>query len=96
MPFTGSFTYYFAGEKLKPYAGADLGFYTFKSKVDFMGASASSSDSYFGFAPTVGFEYGLTDNIALDVNAKYNYIMSDNDATSIIGINFGIIYTLGK
>jgi len=94
MPIMGSFTYYFGSEGFKPYAGVDLGFYSSKAKYDDNLGMDDDSETDFGFAPTVGFEYGFSDNLALDVNAKYNYINSDPDAQSFIGINVGIVYTL--
>jgi outer membrane protein W len=96
MPIAASFTYYFATEGFKPYAGADLGFYSFKTKVTYSGASASTSVSKLGFAPTVGFEYGLSDALALDVNAKYNYITTEGSALTYVGVNVGLVYSLGK
>lgn len=91
MPITAIFNYYLATEGFKPYVGADLGFYSFKTK--FMGISASVSK--LGFAPTVGFAYGLSDKMDLDVNAKYNYITTEGSATSYIGINVGLSFALG-
>lgn len=90
MPIAANFTYYFGTEGFKPYAGIDLGYYT--NKVSGGGISISTSD--LGFAPTVGFEYGLSDKLGLDVNAKYHYIMTEGDASSAFGINVGIYYNL--
>ena len=90
MPIVGSFTYYLGGEGFKPYAGIDLGYYIIKAS----GGGISISTSDFGFAPTVGFEYGFSDKLSLDVNAKYHYIMSDPDASSAVGIIIGIAYAL--
>jgi len=91
MPIMGSFTYYFGNDKMKPYVGADLGFYSVKVDIEGLG---DNSETDFGFAPTVGIEYGINDKFSLDVNAKYNYINSDPDAQSFIGINVGIVYNL--
>lgn len=96
MPITANFTYYFMTETLKPYAGIDLGLYTASSDAD-----GAESESDFGFAPVVGMEYAFTDALALNVNLKYNYIMSKDDDkgtedTSFLGINVGIVYSLGK
>ncbi len=90
MPIAGSFTYYFGTEGFKPYAGVDLGYYT--TKISGGGMSVSESD--LGFAPTVGFEYGFSDKLGLDVNAKYHYIMTEGDATTALGINIGVYYNL--
>lgn len=87
MPITGLFNYYFATEGFKPYAGADLGFYSAKVKSDIAGFSFSTSETKFGFAPVVGFEYGLGETMNLDVNAKYNMVSDANFVTINVGIN---------
>lgn len=101
MPITANYTYYFGTEGFKPYAGIDAGIYmtTFNMKMDLgmLGTTeVEVSDSNTGFAPVVGFEYAFSDALALDVNAKYNYIMTEGDASTILGINVGIVYSLGK
>ncbi len=100
-PITGNFTYYFGTEGFKPYAGADLGVYmmSFKYSFDYgygISGDIDESESYFGLAPVVGCEYEFSDALALDVNLKYNYIMAEEDAISALGINVGIVYSLGK
>jgi outer membrane protein W len=95
IPITGIFNYYFATEGFKPYAGADLGFFMTTAKVSLFGMSASTSETDFGFAPTLGFEAALGESMGLDVNAKYNYIMTAGTATSYIGINVGLVFKLG-
>jgi outer membrane protein W len=92
IPITASVAYYFATEGFKPYVGADFGMYMGKVKTPV--GDASGSD--LGFAPTVGFEYDLSESMALDVNAKYNYIMSEGSATTILGVNVGLVFALGK
>lgn len=97
MPIVGNFTYYFGTEGFKPYAGADLGFYMwkFKQEGEFMGIPFDVEDngSDIGFAPIVGFEYGFSDKLALDVNAKYNYVMTEGEASTYVGINVGVSYS---
>lgn len=95
MPITGLINYYFATEGFKPYVGADLGFYSCKSKTNFMGVDFSATATKFGFAPTVGFAYGLSDKMDLDVNAKYHFISTEGSSTSFLGINVGLIFALG-
>lgn len=92
MPITGNFTYFFGGEGFKPYVGADLGFYMSKVKYDDSFGMDDESESDLGFAPVVGFEYGLSDKLTLDVNAKYHYINTEDDATKAFGINVGVVF----
>lgn len=97
MPVTANFSYYFGTEGFKPYAGIDAGIFmnTFTMDLGIFG-TAETASSDLGFAPVVGFEYAFSDALALDVNAKYNYIMTEGDASTILGINVGIVYSLGK
>jgi outer membrane protein W len=93
MPIAASLSYYFATEGFKPYVGADLGFYMWSIKYS---GTKVGDGSDLGFAPTVGFEYDLSESMALDVNAKYNYIMTEGDATTSLGVNVGLLFALGK
>ena len=95
MPITALVNYYFATEGFKPYVGADLGFYACKSKVSVLGMDVSATATKLGFAPTLGFEYGFSDKMGLDVNAKYHYITTEGSSTSYVGINLGLVFTLG-
>lgn len=90
IPIAPSFTYYFATEGFKPYAGANVGFYMTKWKV----GDASETASKIGFAPVLGFEYALGEKMGLDVNAKYNYIATEGTACTYLGINVGLVFGL--
>jgi outer membrane protein W len=94
MPVTGLFEYYFNGDKIKPYIGADLGLYNYKVSYKAGGTSYSDSKSYFGFAPVVGAMYDLNDKISLLANLKFHYIATEGEAATMIGIHFGAIYTI--
>lgn len=93
IPIAPSFTYYFATEGFKPYAGVNVGFYMGKTKVEYEGVSMSTTETKLGFAPILGFEYALGEKMGLDVNAKYNYITSD-PSTTYLGINVGLVFGL--
>ena len=56
------------------------------------GANLTISDSYFGLAPTLGVMYNLSDNLALNANAKYHYVLAEDEAQSLIGIGAGIVF----
>ena len=90
IPVSGSFTYYFGDGGLKPYASAELGYYTAKTKIDALDVDDSESD--FGFAPVLGVEYALSDKLTLDANAKYHYINTEDEATKAFGINVGLVF----
>jgi len=93
MPIALTGRYYFLPENIKPYAGIDLGYYTFSGSTKFMGASISASTSEFGIAPVIGLQYGLTEKLALDVNVKYHHIFVDG-MDGFLGFNVGIVYKL--
>ena len=90
--------YYFQPENsIKPYAGLDLGIYSQKMSMKVLGFSVGSiSTSDFGLAPVVGLQFGLSQKLALDVNAKYHYVFTEGDSSSFIGFNLGLVYTFGK
>jgi opacity protein-like surface antigen len=56
-----------------------------------LGESSSDSKAYFGFAPTAGVLYGLSDNLSLCANLKYNYVTSEGHAATWLGINVGVV-----
>ena len=96
MPFTLTGKYYFLTDNFRPYAGVDLGLYTLgvrsSGKEDGFSFSASYSDTKFGLGPVAGFQFGLSDNLALDVNAKYSHVFVEGESTGFVGINAGIVY----
>lgn len=90
MPICGLVEYSFSDGKFSPYAGANFGLYSFGARVD--GVSVSSG--YFGLAPVVGANYSLSDNLAINANAKYHYVMYDGEASSLYSINVGVSFFL--
>ena len=91
MPIGASFEYLFSEGNFRPYAGVNVGAYNVGAKIEGFG---SASEMYFGGAPVLGADYRLNDNIFLNANVKYHYIMADPDAVSAIGINLGVSYEL--
>lgn len=101
VPITALLEYSFASGPFKPYFGSDLGLYMFRSKFTILGRSSSSTDTYFGLAPTAGVLYDINDNLSLCGNLKYNVTftkdaLDQNQTSTWLGINAGIIYKLGK
>ncbi|MFM8837828.1 MAG: outer membrane beta-barrel protein [Bacteroidota bacterium] len=92
VPITGTFEYSFGGESFSPYAGLDLGLYRLGVSIGGDGTNLTISDSYFGLAPTLGVMYNLSDNLALNANAKYHYVLVEDEAQSLIGIGAGIVF----
>jgi outer membrane protein OmpA-like peptidoglycan-associated protein len=97
--------YSFSG--LEPYVGGGLGLAYYYENSTFHAPFFKQSD-YVGYIPlTIGLEYGITDEIQIDVNGSFNYSFSDaiitNKATlseggglndAWWGIFAGISYTI--
>jgi len=96
IPITAVGKYYFSESSFKPYIGADLGVYLSKAKVNASvlgyNVSVSATSTDFGVAPTIGFEYLLSEKLILDANAKYTHIFTSGSSTAFIGVNVGIAY----
>lgn len=86
--------YYFGQDKFHPYVSGELGMHFTTSEVEFLGSSFSSSDSFFGFGAGAGFLYKMGPNLDLDVNAKFNSISSEGDASNYISIMAGVLIGL--
>ncbi|MGE5681398.1 MAG: outer membrane protein [Bacillota bacterium] len=91
------------GSSFTPYVTGELGlfFASVSSTVTIDGFggfgggtySASASETDFAFVPGGGFTYPISPNLLLDVNAKFNFILSGGTGT-IIGVNAGVTYGL--
>jgi outer membrane protein W len=92
MPISLTGSYFFSEEGFKPYAGLGLGMYMNSVSG---GGESESGDSKIGFAPMAGFQYMFNDNLGLDVNLKYHYIMTEEEATTAFGANVGLVYNIG-
>jgi outer membrane protein W len=80
IPITANFTYYFGEGALKPYVGVDLGASIMKMKNDVVGFDSTMTK--FSFAPVVGVQYSFNENLALDLNVKYNCIVGGMNTTT--------------
>ena len=93
--------YYFGQAKFNPYVAGELGMYFSTFDVPEIvipgfgtigGGSESGSD--FGFGAGAGFLYKMGPNLDLDVNAKFNSISSEGDASNYISIMAGVLIGL--
>jgi Outer membrane protein W len=95
IPITAVGKYYFSASNFKPYISADLGFYSMKASTSTSmsgySVSISATKTNFGVAPSVGFEYLLSDKLSLDANAKYTDIFTSGSYSTYFGINVGLI-----
>lgn len=88
MPLTGLFEYSLTSSKFSPYVGADVGLY----RIGISGGGETISTSNFGMAPVIGFNYTIAQKISLNSNFKYHYILTDEETTSGIAINAGLVF----
>lgn len=88
MPITGLVEYSLSTNAFSPYLGVDLGFYRFAISAN--GGSLSSMN--FGLAPVAGLNYRLTEKMSINANFKYHYVMTEDEATTAIGVNAGITF----
>jgi outer membrane protein W len=90
-PITATFEYLFSKEDFKPYAGLDVGIY--RSVVRFKGnLSGTISSTNFGLAPTLGFDYAVSDKFGINANFKYNYIITSIGSGGAISLNAGVYF----
>lgn len=104
--FTGLFQYYFSTDKLKPYIGADLGFYFWRTKgyYSYYWVNPAGHPTYdyhyqtdngtaLGIAPMGGITYDITDKLVFDINLKFNLLLTESGLNHL-GINFGLLYKI--
>ncbi|GAB4289595.1 MAG: hypothetical protein Kow0098_07670 [Ignavibacteriaceae bacterium] len=86
----------FGGGTFEPYVCGELGMHFGSSEFEFTNPitntteTISNSDSNFGFAAGVGALIPVSPTVNIDVNAKFNSISSEGDATNFIGIFGGV------
>ena len=90
MPISGLVEYTKNSGKLTPYGGIEVGL----NSMGFRYKGESESEGFLFFAPVAGIEFELTKQLNGLVNAKYNYIMTEGEATTGIGFNVGVAYNL--
>ena len=94
MPICGLVEYSFSDGKFSPYAGANFGLYKFGERLGGSYKYLNGSSGYFGLAPVVGANYSLSDNLAINANAKYHYVITEGEASSLYSINVGVSFFL--
>lgn len=101
VPITLSADYAFGTSSIRPYVGAEAGVFLtrFRDALLISGRrDDTDAEAYFGVAPVVGVRAPITDNLDVDLNAKYLLIfIDDNDLTTqvtagIVPISIGLNY----
>jgi outer membrane protein W len=89
-PITGMIEYSFGKNDFKPYFSVEAGNYIFKLSDGDLDKPYTASK--FGYAPTAGFDYKITDRFSINSNIKYIFIpeISNTRIQMNAGIGFKI------
>jgi len=102
-PVMATVGYFFNKGKSKtvPYIQANIGSYYVQQRLQ-VGANIIDNDNWhFGIGPQVGVLFNVGQNVAIVLDARYNYAFSsgepigntDNNSYSFINANIGLAYT---
>jgi hypothetical protein len=101
--YMGSLEYQLLKNKFKPYIGVDVGVYNWHTvtTIDLSSSGGNQdlirNEFYFGFAPTVGANYALSERINLNANLKLNtVIIREGAPIGYASLSVGVFYTLMK
>jgi len=94
LTYHASFWSFLAGAKVGfggPYLAIEMGYYAISAHYDFGGDTYDESGlGGFGIAPAVGYEFGVSEFMAIDLSAKYAIVKSSNHLGIRAGVKFGI------
>jgi len=101
IPILVGARYFFMPEgDTRVYGAAEIGLYSLTSKVKTtildVTVEASTTESKFGFAPTLGAQFKAGDNLNVDVHVNYSYVATEGDALNWIGFGVGLEFGLGN
>lgn len=92
IPVMAGARYAFSEGNFMPYAGAEAGYSIFSFSAS--GGGTAVSNNNIGLAPMLGFMMEMSKGLNLDVNAKYNMILTSGSTTSYLGVNAGVVFEL--
>ncbi|NWF49627.1 MAG: outer membrane beta-barrel protein [Ignavibacteriaceae bacterium] len=88
--------YYFSPGNVRPYGVAQAGmhFVSSEAEISFLGTTTtvSASDSFFGFGAGAGVVVPIGKKVNLDVNAMFNSISSEGDASNYVSVLAGVMF----
>jgi hypothetical protein len=92
--------YLFGKDKFHGYVNGELGAHFVSvdlPEYEILGETfggGSATDTYFGWGAGAGVLYQIGHNIDLDLNAKYNMIMSEGTSSDYVSIMLGLLFGL--
>jgi hypothetical protein len=87
-------------QDINAYAKLDIGVFIMKGTQTLTIISSNkqgtavNTETKFGIVPSLGGEYKINDNYAIDLNFCYDYLATEEHATKWLGIYAGLKYTL--
>lgn len=87
--------------KLRTYGSVEVGVFVMRSettapiaKVSCREVIAQETESKFGFSPTIGFQYKLSEVVYLDIDGNYSYIATEGNPTMWFGFGVGLQFDI--
>ncbi len=85
-PVMGFLEYRFFDGEFTPYASFDFGFYLQRDVSDNISTGTGLT---YGFAPSGGFLYKLSDGFVISATARYHFRYDDIEFDNLLGITLG-------
>jgi opacity protein-like surface antigen len=95
IPILVGARYFFMPEgDMRVYGAAELGLYSVSLSASVGDIDVSTTETKFGFSPSLGAQFKVGDNMNLDAHLNYSYISTEGDAINWIGLGVGLEFGL--
>lgn len=100
IPATAGVDFQLLTGKVRPWLGVDVGFYNYryietKEKRRGIEREATINETKPAIAPGAGLAVRLNDGADVALAARYNYIMTEHEATTFLTCSVGLVVWLG-
>ncbi|MFC2125167.1 outer membrane beta-barrel protein [Bacteroidota bacterium] len=75
------------GSRINPYVAGGIGTYRMNKKTDIGLYTSVNNNWHFGFFPEAGLFFNITDDFALNLTARYNYVSKVSQSPSYSYLN---------
>lgn len=96
IPVTAELNYFILPGSIRPYLGVEGGLYMARVRLAYQGTSQSESDRNFGVAPKAGLQFGLGQNLALNLGGSYHLTFVDGEIGKDLLLEAGVAFNLGN